>query len=153
MDEGIICLVFWTKYLESYCIVVIVYRYFSNDYSHVCIHLHVCLFRITQRLLLETGHRIGWRAHHTTGTSLKYIPRRAVLYVPGNDERKLRKLMSLDVDCAVLDCEDGVALNKKVPMQAWPSSQLQSDAWMDVWECWICTNFSFYLNKWLNTRS
>ncbi|RXN28967.1 citrate lyase subunit beta mitochondrial [Labeo rohita] len=53
------------------------------------------------------------RSHHTPGTSLKYIPRRAVLYVPGNDERKLRKLASLDVDCAVLDCEDGVALNKK----------------------------------------
>ncbi|XP_051565725.1 citramalyl-CoA lyase, mitochondrial isoform X2 [Myxocyprinus asiaticus] len=53
------------------------------------------------------------RTHHTLGTSLKYIPRRAMLYVPGNDERKLRKLTSLDVDCAVLDCEDGVALNKK----------------------------------------
>ncbi|KAI3356420.1 hypothetical protein L3Q82_017636 [Scortum barcoo] len=38
---------------------------------------------------------------------------RAVLYCPGNDERKLRKLASLDVDCAVLDCEDGVALSKK----------------------------------------
>lgn len=56
----------------------------------------------------------SWRAHHTPGTSLKYIPRRAVLYVPGNDERKIRKLASLNVDCAVLDCEDGVALNKKV---------------------------------------
>ncbi|KAG1959699.1 CoA ester lyase [Pimephales promelas] len=55
----------------------------------------------------------GQRSHHTPGTSLKYIPRRAVLYVPGNDERKLQKLTSLDVDCAVLDCEDGVALNKK----------------------------------------
>ncbi|KAG7467097.1 hypothetical protein MATL_G00149690 [Megalops atlanticus] len=52
----------------------------------------------------------GCRFHHT----LRYVPRRAVLYVPGNDERKLRKLTSLDVDCAVLDCEDGVALNKKV---------------------------------------
>lgn len=59
--------------------------------------------------------QLPWRAHHTPGTSLKYIPRRAVLYVPGNDERKLRKLASLNVDCAVLDCEDGVALNKKVP--------------------------------------
>ncbi|KAF7668147.1 hypothetical protein LDENG_00030270 [Lucifuga dentata] len=45
--------------------------------------------------------------------SLRYVPRRAVLYCPGNDERKLRKLASLDVDCAVLDCEDGVALTKK----------------------------------------
>ena len=37
-----------------------------------------------------------------------------MLYCPGNDDRKLRKLASLDLDCAVLDCEDGVALSKKV---------------------------------------
>ncbi|KAM7380263.1 hypothetical protein PAMP_003575 [Pampus punctatissimus] len=56
----------------------------------------------------------GWRRHHhSAGSSLRYIPRRAVLYCPGNDERKLRKLASLDVDCAVFDCEDGVALSKK----------------------------------------
>ncbi|XP_043547231.1 citramalyl-CoA lyase, mitochondrial isoform X4 [Chiloscyllium plagiosum] len=53
--------------------------------------------------------------HYTcsANTKRKYVPRRAVLYVPGNDERKLHKITSLDVDCAVLDCEDGVALNKK----------------------------------------
>lgn len=57
----------------------------------------------------------AWRHHHHSGgPSPRYIPRRAVLYCPGNDERKLRKLASLDVDCAVLDCEDGVALSKKV---------------------------------------
>lgn len=57
----------------------------------------------------------AWRHHHhSAGSSPRYIPRRAVLYCPGNDERKLRKLASLDVDCAVLDCEDGVALSKKV---------------------------------------
>ncbi|XP_038614724.1 citramalyl-CoA lyase, mitochondrial [Tachyglossus aculeatus] len=43
----------------------------------------------------------------------KYIPRRAVLYIPGNDEKKIKKIPSLNVDCAVLDCEDGVAVNKK----------------------------------------
>ncbi|XP_055965677.1 citramalyl-CoA lyase, mitochondrial [Sorex fumeus] len=42
-----------------------------------------------------------------------YTPRRAVLYVPGDDEKKIRKIPSLQVDCAVLDCEDGVALNRK----------------------------------------
>jgi citrate lyase subunit beta-like protein len=36
------------------------------------------------------------------------------LYVPGNDERKIKKVTSLDVDCVVLDCEDGVAMNQKV---------------------------------------
>ncbi|KAL1267747.1 hypothetical protein QQF64_033110, partial [Cirrhinus molitorella] len=78
-------------------------------------HLAAPAVRGISRLLLSA---VPWcqssqRSHHTPGTSLKYIPRRAVLYVPGNDERKLRKLTSLDVDCAVLDCEDGVALNKK----------------------------------------
>ncbi|KAM4700391.1 citramalyl-CoA lyase, mitochondrial isoform 2-T2 [Discoglossus pictus] len=43
----------------------------------------------------------------------KYVPRRAVLYIPGNDERKIQKIPTLNVDCAVLDCEDGVAINKK----------------------------------------
>ncbi|NXJ81400.1 CLYBL protein, partial [Trogon melanurus] len=46
-------------------------------------------------------------------SSHKYIPRRAVLYVPADDEKKIRKIPSLNVDCAVLDCEDGVALNRK----------------------------------------
>lgn len=40
-------------------------------------------------------------------------PRRAILYVPGNDRRKIEKVRSVDVDCAVLDCEDGVAVNMK----------------------------------------
>uniref|UniRef100_A0A4W5R146 Citramalyl-CoA lyase, mitochondrial n=1 Tax=Hucho hucho TaxID=62062 RepID=A0A4W5R146_9TELE len=56
----------------------------------------------------------GCRSHHVACTNLRYVPRRAVLYCPGNDERKLRKLASLSgLDCAVLDCEDGVALSKK----------------------------------------
>ncbi|XP_041940337.1 citramalyl-CoA lyase, mitochondrial [Alosa sapidissima] len=84
-----------------------------------------CLARALRKTVLQEAHRpvlaVGqwWccrgsrRAHHTPGTSLRYVPRRAVLYVPGNDVRKLKKLTSLDVDCAVLDCEDGVALTKK----------------------------------------
>ncbi|XP_076819786.1 citramalyl-CoA lyase, mitochondrial-like [Clavelina lepadiformis] len=39
--------------------------------------------------------------------------RRALLYVPGHDVRKVTKIPSLQVDCTVLDCEDGVALDKK----------------------------------------
>ncbi|XP_019880403.1 citramalyl-CoA lyase, mitochondrial [Aethina tumida] len=42
-----------------------------------------------------------------------YTPRRALLYVPGDDIKKINKTNGLDVDCVVLDCEDGVALNKK----------------------------------------
>lgn len=41
------------------------------------------------------------------------MPRRAILYVPGNDRRKIDKIRTVDVDCAVLDCEDGVAMNMK----------------------------------------
>lgn len=46
--------------------------------------------------------------------SRKYVPRRTLMYVPGHDLKKLRKIPILGVDCAVLECEDGVALNKKV---------------------------------------
>lgn len=42
-----------------------------------------------------------------------FRPRRALLYVPGNDERKIQKASKLDVDCVALDCEDGVAANQK----------------------------------------
>lgn len=44
----------------------------------------------------------------------KYQPRRAVMYVPGNDERKIKKIPSMQADSIILDCEDGVALNNKV---------------------------------------
>lgn len=40
-------------------------------------------------------------------------PRRALLYVPGSDKRKIDKLPSLDVDSFCLDLEDGVALSRK----------------------------------------
>lgn len=39
--------------------------------------------------------------------------RRALLYIPGDDERKIAKAPTLDVDCICLDMEDGVALNRK----------------------------------------
>nr|CAD7399835.1 unnamed protein product [Timema cristinae] len=42
-----------------------------------------------------------------------FYSRRAVLYVPGDDTRKLNKALSLDADCIVMDCEDGVASNRK----------------------------------------
>lgn len=83
----------------------------------VLMYVCICVDRESGRLLPA-----AWQLypearryhHHSAGPSLRYIPRRAVLYCPGNDERKLRKLASLEVDCAVLDCEDGVALSKKV---------------------------------------
>ncbi|OQA47506.1 MAG: Citrate lyase subunit beta [Chloroflexi bacterium ADurb.Bin325] len=40
--------------------------------------------------------------------------RRALLYIPGADERKIRKAPTLDADCICLDMEDGVAASRKV---------------------------------------
>lgn len=40
-------------------------------------------------------------------------PRRALLYMPGNDWRKIQKATTLDVDSVCLDLEDGVALQRK----------------------------------------
>ena len=39
--------------------------------------------------------------------------RRALLYVPGNDQAKIAKAAALGVDAVILDLEDGVALNRK----------------------------------------
>lgn len=50
--------------------------------------------------------------------SRKYIPRRACLYIPGNDEAKIRKIPKMNVDSVILDCEDGVALNRKTEARA-----------------------------------
>ena len=35
------------------------------------------------------------------------------MYVPGSDARKIAKIPKLNADCICLDCEDGVATNKK----------------------------------------
>lgn len=39
--------------------------------------------------------------------------RRVLFNVPGSDEKKIMKATTLDLDCVVLDLEDGVAPNKK----------------------------------------
>ncbi|MGH0157905.1 UNVERIFIED_CONTAM: hypothetical protein FKN15_051637 [Acipenser sinensis] len=74
---------------------------------------------------------LGFQHRFQHSLPSKYIPRRAVLYVPGNDERKLRKLASLNVDCAVFDCEDGVALSKKILCAGlsatWCSAHMQQE--------------------------
>lgn len=55
-----------------------------------------------------------WQVGNSKLKIKRFTPRRAVLYIPGSDERKLKKIQILDVDCAVMDCEDGVAANRKV---------------------------------------
>lgn len=53
-----------------------------------------------------------------TVPALEYVPRRAMMYIPGSDERKLQKIPSLGCDCAVLDMEDGVSQNRKQEARA-----------------------------------
>ncbi|XP_033635149.1 citramalyl-CoA lyase, mitochondrial-like isoform X1 [Asterias rubens] len=67
-------------------------------------------FNTTHSLVIR-GFMGGQTTNGEGGQS--FTPRRAVLYVPGSDERKLAKLAGLTVDCAVMDCEDGVAANRK----------------------------------------
>ncbi len=44
--------------------------------------------------------------------------RRALLYMPGDDRRKIEKAASLGVDCICMDLEDGTAINRKAEARA-----------------------------------
>ena len=44
--------------------------------------------------------------------------RRALLYMPGDDRRKIEKSTTLGVDCICMDMEDGTAINKKAEARA-----------------------------------
>lgn len=45
-------------------------------------------------------------------------PRRALLYMPGDDRRKIEKATTLGVDCICMDMEDGVAITQKQEARA-----------------------------------
>src|ERR1044071_10137539 len=44
--------------------------------------------------------------------------RRALLYMPGDDRRKIEKSTTLGVDSVCMDMEDGVAITRKVEARA-----------------------------------
>ncbi len=44
--------------------------------------------------------------------------RRALLYMPGDDRRKIEKAATLGVDCICMDMEDGVAMSRKTDARA-----------------------------------
>ena len=44
--------------------------------------------------------------------------RRALLYMPGDDRKKIEKATTLGVDCICMDLEDGTALNRKAEARA-----------------------------------
>lgn len=52
--------------------------------------------------------------------------RRALMYVPGSDERKIIKSTTLGLDGAILDLEDGVAFNRKDEARAIIRQALES---------------------------
>ncbi|MEW6029376.1 MAG: HpcH/HpaI aldolase/citrate lyase family protein [Chloroflexota bacterium] len=51
--------------------------------------------------------------------------RRALLYMPGDDRRKIEKALTLSVDCICMDMEDGVAVNRKAEARAAIAKALQ----------------------------
>lgn len=69
---------------------------------------------LVHRGAIRAASAIAEEASLSDDARKRYVPRRAVLYVPGNEERMLKKIPQFDVDCAILDCEDGVAINRKV---------------------------------------
>jgi len=52
-------------------------------------------------------------------------PRRALLYMPGDDWNKINKAITLGVDCICMDMEDGTALNRKAEARATIAKALQ----------------------------
>lgn len=52
--------------------------------------------------------------------------RRALLYMPGDDLRKIKKATTLGVDCVCMDMEDGVAINRKVEARLTISEALRT---------------------------
>lgn len=53
-------------------------------------------------------------------------PRRALLFLPGDSERKIAKAATLEVDAVVLDLEDGVAMGQKEVARARVRQALQT---------------------------
>ena len=51
--------------------------------------------------------------------------RRALLYMPGDDWKKITKALTFGVDCICMDMEDGVAVNRKAEARATIAKALQ----------------------------
>ena len=72
---------------------------------------------INTKLLKVYNHKLIQQCFLSSSSivmgSVPFKPRRSLMYVPGNDDRKVAKIPSLGADCVCLDCEDGVAVNMK----------------------------------------
>ena len=71
------------------------------------------LQRIKRFLSTKTG-AVDMTSRSIANDVLRFFPRRALMYIPGSDVRKLNKIPSLGVDVVAIDLEDGVAMNQKV---------------------------------------
>ncbi|CAH3108524.1 unnamed protein product [Pocillopora meandrina] len=65
------------------------------------------------KIILKNNHLRNLLLSRKLSSVKGQIPRRSFLYIPGNEERNVSKATGLNSDCVVLDCEDGVASNKK----------------------------------------
>uniref|UniRef100_A0A0N5AWK3 HpcH_HpaI domain-containing protein n=1 Tax=Syphacia muris TaxID=451379 RepID=A0A0N5AWK3_9BILA len=65
----------------------------------------------------------------------KYVPRRALLYVPGSSEKMLKKVPGIKVDSLVLEMEDGVAANAKSEARVNIRKYLDSTAGLGKHNC------------------
>lgn len=99
-------LLFWLKCLKIFFLLRIMNRFFRFG------------IRVTHLVARNQRRSLTGQAAEATSDVLnaKTYLRRAILYVPGNDQRKIDKVTkSTDpIDSIVFDCEDGVAINKKV---------------------------------------
>jgi len=70
-------------------------------------------FNITFKKLLQKINCLpGFNFVRSSNIALeRKTVRRSLLYVPGHDVKKIEKLNKIKVDCAVLDCEDGVGVD------------------------------------------
>ena len=71
------------------------------------------LQRIKRLLFTEAG-AVDMTSRSVSSDVRRFFPRRALMYIPGSDVRKLNKIPSLGVDAVAIDLEDGVAMNQKV---------------------------------------
>ncbi|HSM69995.1 MAG TPA: CoA ester lyase [Anaerolineales bacterium] len=61
--------------------------------------------------------------------------RRALLYMPGDDRRKIEKATTLGVDCICMDMEDGTAVSRKAEARAVISQAMQELNFGDSERC------------------
>ena len=80
------------------------------NFSMLSNRIPMKIIRQQQQRSARNYHR---NSHNQVVPSQRFIPRRALMYVPGSDERKLNKIPQIKADCICLDCEDGVAFTAK----------------------------------------